>query len=205
MIVGFEAYHDKYDFSGVKGVIHVGAHHGQEYWDYIKTFGPDIKTHWFEPLPEAFQILKQNLGDKPGVQLYNCALGPEESRMRIWRDSGNGGQSSSLLPPKDHVEQWSHITFSHDEEVMVGKLDNLSISDANVLVIDAQGFELEVLRGSKETLSTIDHVFCEINSKEMYEGCPTVFDLNWFLEDMGFVQREQWWTNNHWGDGYWSR
>lgn len=205
MIVGFESYHDKYDFSGVKGVVHVGAHHGQEHAEYIKTFGEGIKTHWFEPLPDAYRVLEANLGGKPGTSLYNCALGPAESRMPIWEDSGNGGQSSSLMKPKDHLNEWDHITFAQTSEVDVKTLDSFRITDANVLVIDAQGFELEVLRGAKETLRSMDHVFCEVNSKEMYEGCPSIHDLDAFLSELGFVMREQWWTGNNWGDAYWSR
>jgi FkbM family methyltransferase len=205
MIVGFESYRDSYDFSDVRGVIHVGAHHGQEYGDYLETFGQDIKTHWFEPLHEAYVVLEANLLNKPGTVLYNCALGPEETKMKIWEDSGNGGQSSSLMRPKDHLTQWDHITFAQTSEVDVKILDSFAIRDANVLVIDAQGYELEVLKGAKETLDTIDHVFCEINSKEMYEGCPSLFDLDCFLGEHGFVLREDWWTSDNWGDAYWSR
>ena len=36
MIVGFEDYKHNYDFTDVTGIIHVGAHHGQEYEEYIK-------------------------------------------------------------------------------------------------------------------------------------------------------------------------
>ena len=38
MIVGFNKYKHKYQFN-VTGVIHVGAHVGQEYNEYIETFG----------------------------------------------------------------------------------------------------------------------------------------------------------------------
>ena len=38
MIVGFEQYKNNYEFN-VTGVIHVGAHLGQEYDEYIQTFG----------------------------------------------------------------------------------------------------------------------------------------------------------------------
>lgn len=205
MIVGFDSYKDNYDFTGVKGVIHVGAHYGQEYGGYISTFGPHILTHWFEPLPSAFPVLKEAIGDKPGVSTYFCALGPEEGKVKIWEDSGNEGQSSSLMKPKDHLAQWPHITFEESTEVDVKKLDSFGINDSNVLVLDVQGYELEVLKGAKETLSSVDHIFCEVNSKEMYEGCPSLLDIDWFLQDQGFVLSEQWWTDNNWGDAYWRR
>lgn len=204
MIVGFDSYKHKYNFGNVTGVIHVGAHHGQEYEMYIQEFG-QIPTHWFEPIPEVYSILRQNIGTNPMVKTYKCALGPSRSQSTIWQDSGNGGQSSSLMKPKEHLEQWPHIEFSESIEVLVESLDSFRISDANTLVIDAQGYELEVLKGAVQTLRSVDHVFCEVNSREMYEGCPTLEDLDSFLSSEGFGLKEIWWTENNWGDAYWSR
>jgi len=205
MIVGFNEYKHKYDFSNVVGVIHVGAHHGQEHEEYGTQFGPWTATHWFEPLPSVYRVLESNLAGKFGVNLYNYALGPEESVMRIWEDSENGGQSSSLMKPKECLQEWDHITFTQSTEVQVRTLDSFGISDSNMLVIDAQGYELEVLKGSVKTLESMTHVFCEVNLIEMYEGCPTMDDISNFLSQYGFVLRENWWTANNWGDVYWSR
>jgi FkbM family methyltransferase len=204
MIVGYEDYKHKYDFSDVRGVIHVGAHHGQEYWEYIQSFG-NISTHWFEPLPSAFEILSQRLQKQPNCHLYHCALGASNDEVNIWEDSGNDGQSSSLMKPKEHLSQWSHITFDTTRNVQMRTLDSFVITGSNVLVMDAQGYELEVLKGATETLKMVDHVFCEINSIEMYEGCPTPDEIDAFLVSNGFVMREQWWTDDKWGDGYWYR
>jgi FkbM family methyltransferase len=205
MIVGFNEYKHKYDFSNVVGVIHVGAHHGQEHEEYSSQFGPWTSTHWFEPLPSAYHVLETNLSGKFGVKLYNCALGPEESVMSIWEDSENGGQSSSLMKPKECLQEWDHITFTQSTEVQVRTLDSFGISDSNMLVIDAQGYELEVLKGSVKTLESMTHVFCEVNLREMYEGCPSIDDISNFLSQYGFVLRENWWTAYNWGDAYWSR
>ena len=205
MIVGFDEYKNKYDFSNVVGVIHVGAYHGQEHVEYSEKFGPWTHTHWFEPLPSVYSVLESNLAGKFGVKLYNYALGPEESVMRIWEDRENGGQSSSLMKPKGCLEEWDHITFNQTEEVKVRTLDSFEICDSNMLVIDAQGYELEVLKGASKTLRFMHHVFCEVNLIEMYEGCPTMGDISNFLSEYGFFLRENWWTSNNWGDAYWSK
>ena len=207
MIVGFDEYRNKYDFSNVIGVIHVGAHHGQEHEEYSEKFGPWTHTHWFEPLPSAYSILESNLGGKFGVELYNYALGQEDAVMKIWEDYGNGGQSSSLMKPKECLEEWSDIDFAfiQSTEVKVRTLDSFDIKNSNMLVIDAQGYELEVLKGASKTLESVYHVFCEVNLIEMYEGCPTMKDISNFLSQYGFALRENWWTPNNWGDAYWSR
>lgn len=204
MIVGFDSYKDKYDFTSVTGVIHVGAHEGQEYEDYVLTFG-HIKTHWFEPLSKPFSVMGNRIWSAGGVSLYKYALGAKEGRSKIWIDEGNAGQSSSLLKPKEVLNEWDHIKFDLSEEIEVKSLDSFEIKNSNVLVLDVQGYELEVLKGAEKTLEVIDHIFSEINSKEMYEGCPTVKELDEFLTTRGFSLKENWWTSNNWGDGYWSR
>ena len=52
---------DKYDFTNVKGVIHVGAHDGREYEEYQTTFFQDIPIHWFEPQKKFLQNLSVDL------------------------------------------------------------------------------------------------------------------------------------------------
>lgn len=206
MILGFSEYQDKYDFSSVRGVIHVGAHHGQEFQDYQRYFRKDLTIHWFEPIKESYDILVQNIGSNPNNYFYNLGLGSTNTKKKIWKDSGNDGQSSSFLKPSKHLEIFPHITFEpHPEEIEIFKLDSLFIRDSNVLVLDTQGYELEVLRGSSETLGFLDHIFCEVNTGGVYEGCPGLHDIDIFLQSFGFTLKENWWTSQSWGDCYWSR
>jgi FkbM family methyltransferase len=206
MILGFSDYESKYDFSNVRGVIHVGAHHGQEYQDYQDYFHKDIIIYWFEPIRESYEKLVQNIGTCPNNYFYNLGLGSANSKKKIWKDSGNEGQSSSFLKPSKHLEIFPHITFEpHPEEIEIFRLDDLHIRNANVLVLDTQGYELEVLKGSSETLGFLDHIFCEVNSDEVYEGCPSLYDIDMFLQSHGFTLKENWWTAQKWGDCYWSR
>jgi FkbM family methyltransferase len=203
MIVGFQNYKNRYDFSDVTGVIHVGAHHGQEYPDYINTFG-NIITHWFEPLDDAFNKLTDLL-QFPNVSLYKYALGDAYANTEIFVDTGNDGQSSSLLKPKDHINLFSHITFDNKQKVNVRPLDSFKITDSNVLVLDTQGYELKCLQGSIETLKSVKYVFSEYNTNEMYENCPSLDDLNNFLSGQGFSLHQQWITDSFWGDAFWSK
>ena len=205
MIIGFEDYKHKYDFTDVTGVIHVGAHHGQEIDAYMETFG-NIITHWFEPLPDAFQILHRNvLGKYPNTNIYQFALGDKFESISMYVDSGNDGQSSSLLKPIEHTNLFPHITFENKAMVHVRPLDSFHINNSNLLVLDVQGYELKCLYGSIETLKSIKYVFSEYNTNEMYEGCPTLDELNMFLSQHGFSMRENYITSDSWGDAFWSK
>jgi FkbM family methyltransferase len=203
MIVGFNEYKNKYDFSNVNGVIHVGAHFGQEYDEYQEFFNQP-KIHWFEPQKEVYETLKNNLETKPNNIFYNYGLGSKSELKQMW-DSSNEGQSASFSRPEKVLEIYPHINFVQSEILEIKTLDEFNIQDSNLLVLDVQGFEMEVLKGSTETLKRIDHIFCEINGVEMYEGCPTLSELCEFLYQHGFTLREDYWTDGSWGDGYWSR
>ena len=205
MIVGFSDYRSKYDFTNVKGVIHIGAHIGQEYQDYNDCFFPDVPIHWFEPQNDIYEILVDNLKGRKNNHFYNFGLGSSNSKLKIWRETENNGQSASFSQPEKHIEIYPHIKFEESEELEIRTLDSFEIKNANVLVIDVQGFEMEVLKGAIETLDGIDHIFCEINSDKLYRDSPTVDDLNSILIPKGFNLKENWWTSGNWGDGYWNR
>ena len=68
--------------------------------------------------------LKINLKDKDNTYLYNVALGENVSTEEMYIDSGNEGQSSSILKPKEHLNQFPHITFENNITIKISKLDN---------------------------------------------------------------------------------
>ncbi len=51
----------------------------------------------------------------------------------------------------------------------------------NFLTIDVQGYELEVFKGSRETMKNIDYIITEVNRDELYKNCARVEQLDKFL------------------------
>jgi FkbM family methyltransferase len=172
-----------------KGVIHVGAHSGQEYELYIES-GID-KILLFEPVKSNFLKLLDHIecGNK-NVYCFNIALGNETGEREMFIETSNQGMSCSILEPKEHLNQYPWIQFKTKELVIIDKLDNIKFNrkDFNILNIDVQGFELEVFKGAIGTLKTIDAIFTEVNIKEMYKGCALISDLDYFLGHNGFVR-----------------
>jgi FkbM family methyltransferase len=199
MLLDLEKLKEKYDLN-IKGVLHIGAHFGQEYSTYEKM---GIKnTMFFEPLPHTFEKLKQNIGDK--AILVNTALGDMDGEIEMNVEHRNQGQSSSILEPVIHLKQYPHIRFEDKETVKITKLDNF-IEDHekyNFINIDVQGYELEVFKGGKEYLNHIDYIMTEINRDEVYKGCPRVEELDEYLGNYGFQRVETTWDGGTWGDGF---
>lgn len=182
-----------------KGVIHVGAHYGQEYDHYIECGMQRII--FIEPLKKAYQVLQNRFNGVPDVEIWNFACGRKPEELEMYVEDDNQGQSSSLMKPKEHLKQYPGIRFRGREPVKVFPLDFLSTIGCNILMIDTQGFELEVLRGAKETLRNIDVVYSEVNRAEMYEGCPMIEDLDEYLRQFDFERKEAvWYANGNWGD-----
>lgn len=186
----------------IRGVIHIGAHYGQEFELYNKEKINNIL--FFEPLEHNFSVLKQNLQNQENVQLVNKALGAEGKKVFMNVESNNRGQSSSILKPKLHLEQYPNIIFNRKEEVEMITLDSFFEQDNllkyNFINIDVQGYELEVFKGSLRTLESIDYIISEVNRAELYENCTNVYELDNFLSLYGFKRVETSWEGVTWGD-----
>ena len=194
----------------IKGVMHVGAFAGEELNSY-RSLGL-CNTIMFEPQEHLYNDIKSRcIVDE---QIYNVALGSERGKKEMYisfREGGvshGSGASSSLLKPKVHLEEHPEVTFPETKTVEVHLLDDYHDPDGpeyNFLNIDVQGYELEVLKGSTKTLENIDAMILEVNRAEVYEGCPMVEDLDYFLKDFGFTRVAEAWQSKSWGDALYAR
>ena len=184
----------------IKGIVHIGAHYGEEIQDYVENGVQKITL--FEPLSKNFDILSERMQEvNADIQGYQVALGSEKGTATMHLSS-NEAQSSSILKPKQHLELHPDVLFEGTEDVEVDLLDNYDLRGANFINIDVQGYELEVFKGSTKTLNQIDYIYCEVNRDEVYEGAPMVEELDEFLGEYGFVRVETKWPETYytWGD-----
>lgn len=191
---------DKYNLN-IKGVLHIGAHYGQELSTYENIGINNIM--FFEPLPHTFEKLKDNTKGKD-VILVNTALGNTIGEVGMNVEYANQGQSSSILEPLIHLQQYPHIRFNDKITVKITKLDTF-IEDRdkyNFINIDVQGYELEVFKGASEYLNTIDYIMTEVNRGEVYKNCPMVEELDEYLKPYGFERVETTWDGVTWGDAF---
>jgi len=173
----------------ISGIIHIGAHYGQEYEDYI-NYGIE-NIIFIEPLKDNFEKLLQRLAEEPRLEntvAIQMALGNTTGEVEMFVETANHGMSSSILEPGSHLESYPQITFDTKEKVKIDKLDNLEFdrSKFNALNLDVQGYELEVLKGAANTLDTINIIFTEVNFAEVYKGCGKLVDIDEFLRGYGF-------------------
>lgn len=199
MLLNLDNLNLKYNLK-IKGVLHIGAHVGQELTTYQRLGINNVM--FFEPIQETFKKLEENVGDS--AILVKTALGNMDGEIEMFTETVNQGQSNSILQPEHHLIQHPDILFNGKEKVKITKLDNF-IEDKekyNFINIDVQGYELEVFKGGSEYLKTIDYIMTEVNSAELYKGCAKIEELDLFLSSYGFERVETTWIGGTWGDAF---
>jgi len=168
----------------INGVIHVGAHLGQEVTLY-NEYGIN-KIYLFEPQKKIFEKLNKNMKKHKHVCCYNFALGSENKLSTLNLSNSNFGLSSSILSPQLHLKVQPKIEFTETENIIIKRFDNLDILPLNFLTIDVQGFELEVLKGFGDLITDVEFIFTEINTKSLYKDNALVKDIDRYLSQFNF-------------------
>jgi FkbM family methyltransferase len=192
----------------INGALHIGAHHGQEVAVYRALQIPSIL---FEPHPDSYKILTYKFDSATDVVLENVALGPEQCTKTMYCETANQAMSCSLLKPQKHLDYYPHIKFESEKIINQNTLDNyvqeknVNLNVYNFINMDVQGYELEVLKGSHNTLKLVDHIMTEINFEHLYENCVLADDLDSFLNQFGFKRLFTAPTEYGWGDAFYSK
>jgi len=186
--------HQKIMIQGVSGVIHVGAHYGEER-DYYKSLG--LKVVWVEALPDVFQQLSDNIKKYKDQIAYNALLTDEFGKEYLFKVTSNEAASSSIFEFKHHVDMWPSV-YKSSEKILTSttlydlcRSKNIVLQDYQALVLDTQGSELLVLRGADSILSNFKYIKTEVADFESYrEGCQ-LEDISRFMEARGFKELER--------------
>tara|TARA_B100000131_G_scaffold229811_1_gene221610 strand:- start:478 stop:1119 length:642 start_codon:yes stop_codon:yes gene_type:complete len=196
----------------VTGIIHVGAHRGEEVEQYADMGAKTVI--WVEPNPDVFKEMKHfltSVGASIDSHAFEYAVsdvdhdnvdfhlyyGPDAGFMR-----GNKG-CSSLLKAKGRFESWHQETIKV-ETITIDTLlteNDFKPSDFQLLNLDVQGAELLALKGASEVLKYVKYVATEATWQNPdYVDNVMYDDLKSFLESKGFIETE---IVNHgpdWGD-----
>ncbi|MGL5080822.1 MAG: FkbM family methyltransferase [Microcoleaceae cyanobacterium] len=171
-----------------QGIIHIGAHEGQELQEY-QDMGAN-KILFIEANPSIFQRLKRKISDSSNVFAVNCAVSNHNGET-ILRVNAHD-MSSSILPLKRHKDIYPGMLEVEQVTVTSRKLDSLLLenkfdpADFNIITVDIQGAELLAFQGATETLPYIEAICTEVNYEELYEGCALIDQLDHFLGQYGF-------------------
>jgi FkbM family methyltransferase len=147
---------DSYNiFKNVSGIIHVGANEGQERKIYARFLLPVI---WVEPNPEVYEILEKNIKQLDDQKAIKGLVTDLEGKEYEFHFANNKGESSSILDFNLHKEIWPDVAFEKSITLISDTLpfllekNKIDPSKYDMLVMDTQGSELLVLKGSESIL-----------------------------------------------------
>jgi FkbM family methyltransferase len=192
----------KYDLE-YRSLCHVGAHKGDEVYDYLELNLEKIVL--IEPVAESFAVLKERTKGMNTVTAIQIAAGDFDGEVEV-NLASNDSQSSSILEPRLHLSEAPQVRFVGKELVRVNELDSILGADFHpeFLVIDVQGFEMHVLRGAAKSLISTRYLFIEVNRGETYVDCAKIWEIDTWLADFGFHRvLTRWW--DLWGDSLYVR
>jgi FkbM family methyltransferase len=172
-------------------ILDVGANSGQ-YAIGLRAANFKGRIVSFEPLSRPFFRLERNASQDPLWDCRQCALGDSDGTISI-NVAGNAGESSSVLPMlKSHQEAFPPANYVGTEEVPIHRLDSvaseiLQPTDVAFLKVDVQGFEKQVLAGSKSTVSDrCVGMQLELSFLPLYEGGMLVREALDLVYSLGF-------------------
>lgn len=152
--------------------------------DRLLATWPDCRVTAFEPQPRLARKLAKRFADDPRVTVRAVALGETEATLPLTVLSRP--TLSSLLPPTGIREKYAgqDLPVTDTVAVPVVRLD-ATVSRADVIKLDLQGYELPALRGASGLLSDVAAVVAEMARYPLYAGQAALPELEAFLADFG--------------------
>lgn len=170
-------------------VLHVGAHQGEELSIYRQCGYGLVRL--VEPDPAQVDYLTTHYGGDPDVEIVAAACTPSG------RSPTGGGQA--VFYRRDRSVHGSLLPDGFGAGIMVRTVLMAEIQgDANLIVIDVQGIELEILRTVDLTRPGLQMVIVETTRR--HGDSAGVYDqVVGYMADWGWPGVEEW---IHDGSGY---
>lgn len=190
------------------GVVHIGAHLGEECEDYVKCGFKKIV--WIEAnkslLKELFDRTNKICNQVKVSQTIIPAVVSDVDGEEVNFNITNNGQSSSILELGTHLQHHPHVQVSEVRKLKTIKFktlvekEKINLENYWFLNLDIQGAELKALKGFEELLSGFTAIYTEVNEEEVYKGCCTIKELDEYLATFGFSRIKTKMTEFKWGD-----
>jgi FkbM family methyltransferase len=127
----------KYEPSSEPFIIDCGSNIGLAIL-YFKKVNLFCRIIGFEPDPEAFKLLQENIhkNQLTTVTLYNVALSDKEEKTLLHKNSTSGLLTMSLIPSKDKTDK---------ETVDAKKISDYIDETIDLIKMDVEGSEIKII------------------------------------------------------------
>ncbi|WP_231748954.1 MULTISPECIES: FkbM family methyltransferase [Burkholderia] len=167
-------------------IIDIGAHIGRHLGPLVECIGPNGTALGFEPLPFAYEILRQKFANTPNVQLLNLALSNKPGTASFTYAQGTP-EESGLRQRQFNLPDAANPT---QIDVTVSTLDahTADLESLTFMKIDIEGGEIDCLHGAQVTLNRFRPLVSVEYGRPSYSAygntAETLFD---FAQHHGYV------------------
>ena len=187
---------------GIKGIIHVGMWDFVEYGCYTKLVGNNIIG--VEANPQVYKEMAKPVADKWGFKCFNEFLSDKDNEIRNFYFAGEG---SILYPGQPQWNKHTSIKVQTKTLSTLVKEQDIDMNNFDFLNIDAEGAELDILKGCEDNLKYINVIDMETSVDDRHlSGADHNTIVEW-LGARGFKLREMSssYRNEGWGDSVFAR
>ncbi|MGI9070069.1 MAG: FkbM family methyltransferase [Bryobacteraceae bacterium] len=195
------------DANSVHAVFEVGCSDGTDTLRLAQAFPAVI--HAFECNPEVLPQTRLNVSNHDRIRLVERAVWDSECRLpffpviastHLGRAGHNPGASSCFRARSDYLQHYEQ----KDTIVNAIRLDSYcrqhGIDAIDLLCIDAQGAELQVLKGLGDLIRSVRYLITEIEVRPIYQGQALYPEIHAYLTSNGFrqaaeVYRDDWFSD----------
>lgn len=172
-------------------VFDVGANVGQ-FAQYLRTeLSYRGRIISFEPSPEVYRECLANAEDDPNWTVYPWGLGAEQATLEL--NVFSTSDMSSFKPSSAGNTPFNDAKVTQTISVPVKTLDETVAElglvlhpQSYIIKCDTQGFDLEVFRGGRTTVSNAAALLTEVSQIQIYDGVPDFLDAIAELRGYGF-------------------
>jgi len=153
---------DRIDFAPGDVVLDVGAHIGL-FAAYVGLRYPDVRVHAFEPFPENFELLRENVERNrvSNVRIYPFAISGDGRLLKMATNPENsGGATCHSLTLTDRY------TNMIPSATLDAVFDALDLERCKLLKIDCEGSEYEILLATR-SLEKVEYLSGEFHYNDL--------------------------------------
>lgn len=164
-----------------RGVLHVGAHLGEEKLEYERCgFG---KIFWVEANPILCDKLRKITSD----EVFHGLVWSESNLDRKFY-VGEDTFISSTLAPGLINQIYPSLVFTSELNMKTTTLQELipKTCEYNFINFDIQGAELHAMKGLGTLIDNVQYIYTEVSFVKLYKDSALLSDLDSFFEKQWF-------------------